>query len=123
MAKLSTTRVEKALREHHGLVLQAAQALGVSRQTVYNFMQANPQVDWDEVRANADEELLDVAEGHLQTAIRSGDLKTIRWYAERKGKNRGYTTRTETTGADGGPIQFGGTVYEVVEPQTYQEDE
>lgn len=119
MAKLSVAKVEKALREHDGIIKYAAEACGVARMTLYRFMQAHPELE--EVRQEADEELLDIGEGHVRTAIKMNDLKTIRWHLERKGKNRGYNTRVEQTGADGGPLEFGTVERRVVDPQNTDE--
>lgn len=115
MAKLSVAKAEKALREHNGILKFAAEACGVSRMTFYRFMEKHPELE--EVRAEADEELLDVGEAHVAKAIQGGDLKTIRWQLERKGKNRGYTTRQEQTGADGGPLEFGTVERRIVDPE------
>ena len=113
--RLTVENVKAAMIEHSGILLKAAEMLGCSRTAIYNFIEKHPEIE--DVRREATERLIDVAEGHLKTVIMAGDMKSIRWYLERQGKNRGYTTRTETTGADGGPIQFGGTEYEVVEPE------
>ena len=118
--KLTKAAVEKALLDHAGIMLKAAEALGVARQTLYTFIENNPELE--DVRREATERLIDVAEGHLKSAIDGGDMKSIRWYLERQGKNRGYTTRTETTGADGGPIMMGAPDYEVVEPPPSEPD-
>lgn len=115
MSKLSITKVEKALREHHGVILRAAEACGVARMTLYKFIEANPSLQ--EVRAEMDEELLDVAESAITTALKASDMKTVRWYAERKGKNRGYTTRQEMTGADGGPLETQTIERRIVDPE------
>ncbi len=41
----------------------------------------------------------------IRDAIVNGkDVQTARWYAERKGRSRGYAARQEITGADGGEI-------------------
>lgn len=114
MAKLSVSKVEKALREHNGIILYAAQACGVHRHTMRKFIDDHPELE--EVRQQADEELLDVAESHIATNLKSGEMKTVRWYAERKGKNRGYVTRVEETGKDGEPLQFGTIERTVVDP-------
>lgn len=103
MAKLSVAKVEKALRAHSGIILKAAEACGVHRHTMRKFIDEHPELE--EVRKEADEELLDVGEAHIVNAVTTGDLKTIRWHLERKGKDRGYTTRGELTGADGGPLE------------------
>lgn len=115
MGKLSIAKAIKALREHDGIIKYAAEACGVSRPTFYKFMEAHPELE--EVRQEADEELLDIGEGHVRTALKGGDLKTIRWHLERKGKNRGYNTRVEQTGADGGPLEYGAVERRVVDPE------
>lgn len=62
---------------------------------------------WQETReAYADEceRSLDMSESQLLKAIQSGDGPMIRFHLATKGKRRGYTERTELTGADGGPV-------------------
>lgn len=115
MARLTKDNVAKALAAHHGILSKAAEALGVTRAGLYKFMERNP--DLEEVRKEATETLIDVAEGHLATALQGGDLKSIRWYLERQGKNRGYTTRVESTGADGEPLQYQTVERVIVDPQ------
>lgn len=117
--KLSMAKAEKALREHHGVILYAAEACGVSRMALYNFMQKHPELR--EVQQEASEVLLDIGEKHLTTAISTGDMKTIRWHLERKGKDRGYTTRTESTGKDGEPLQMGVIERRIVDPDGDEE--
>lgn len=111
---LSITKAEKALREHNGIVLKAAEACGVTRKTFYRFMEKHPHLQ--EVREEVDETLLDVAEAHVITDLHAGERKTIRWYLDRKGKDRGYTTRQEQTGRDGGPLEFGEVERVIVDP-------
>ena len=41
----------------------------------------------------------------INKLIKAEDPTTLRWYAERKGKDE-FSTRTENTGADGAPIQM-----------------
>lgn len=115
MSKLTITKVEKALREHSGVLVKAAEACGVHRHTLTRFMDKHPELQ--EVREQVDEELMDIAEHFIARDVKGGDMKTIRWYAERKGKNRGYVTRVEETGKDGAPIEFGTVRREVVDPK------
>lgn len=115
MAKLSYKKVEAALRQHHGILSKAAEACGVARMTMYRFIENNPGLE--EVRMECSEELLDVAETAIANAIKVGDMKTVRWYTERKGKDRGYTTREERTGANGEPLQFEAIERTVVDPR------
>jgi hypothetical protein len=115
MAKLSIAKAAKALREHNGVILYAAEACGVARMTFYRFMQEHPELE--EVRQECDEVLLDIGDKHISDALTNGDMKTVRWYQERKGKNRGYNTRVEQTGADGGPLEYNAVERRVVDPE------
>ncbi|QIG69488.1 hypothetical protein EVC17_005 [Rhizobium phage RHph_Y1_1] len=119
MSKLTIAKAEKALAEHHGVVLYAAEACGVTRQAFWKFMNKHPELK--EAQAEASEVLLDIGEKHLTTAISAGDMKTIRWHLERKGKDRGYTTRQESTGKDGEPLQMGVIERRIVDPEGDEE--
>ncbi|OHV67905.1 hypothetical protein LCM4576_23600 [Mesorhizobium sp. LCM 4576] len=96
-------RVVEALRAHAGIKTAAAAALKVGKTTLYAFLKAHPDVM--EAAADVDEEILDLAESEVAKAIRAGDMATVRWFLELKGKDRGYVRRVENTGKDGGPIQ------------------
>jgi hypothetical protein len=76
-------------------------------------MQKHPELQ--DLRTEVEEELLDVAEFYIVQAIRAGDMKVIRWYLERKAKERGYSLRLEQTGADGGPLEFGAIERRIVD--------
>lgn len=119
MAKLSVAKAEAALRAHHGILLKAAEACGVSRLTFYKFMDKHPHLK--EVRAECDETLLDVAEASVVQDLNRGEMKTTRWFLDRKGKDRGYTTRQEQTGADGGPLEFESIDRHIVDPAGEEE--
>lgn len=121
MAKLSVAKVAKALQEHHGIIMHAAKACGVHRHTMRKFIDEHPELE--EIRQQADEELLDIGENHVVNALKEGDMKTVRWHLERKGKNRGYSTRVESTGADGGPVEFDEIRRTYVEPAPRRDDE
>lgn len=114
MAKLSIAKAEKALRAHHGILSKAAEACDVSRQTFYKFMREHPQLE--DVRAECGEDLLDIAEASVINDLRNAEMKTTRWFLDRKGKDRGYTTRQEQTGADGEPLQFETIERRIVDP-------
>jgi hypothetical protein len=40
--------------------------------------------------AEVEDELLDVAEGHIARLVREGDRATVMWFLARKGRSRGY---------------------------------
>ena len=52
-----------------------------------------------------EESVGDVVEGKLLKAIQSDDIRAITFYLATRMKHRGFTTRVETTGVGGGPIQ------------------
>lgn len=112
--QLSVERVEKALRKYNGILSLSAEACGVARTTLYRFIEKHPHLK--EVRTEVDENLLDVAESNVVSALSEADMKTTRWYLERKGKDRGYVTRQEQTGKDGTPLQVTSIKRTIVDP-------
>lgn len=121
MARLTVSKAAEALRKHHGVIMHAAEACGVHRHTMRKFIDEHPELE--EIRQQADEELLDIGESHVVNALKGGDMKTVRWHLERKGKNRGYSTRVESTGADGGPVETGEIRRTFVDPEPRNDDE
>lgn len=114
MAKITLKNATTALIEHRGNLTAAAEAIGCTRQGLRLFINKNPELE--EVRADALDTILDIGERHIFDAVRNGgDMKTVRWFMERKGKDRGYVTRHEETGKDGGPIELGGIERRVVD--------
>lgn len=101
--KLSIGKVKLAIEQAGGIRSAAARTLKVSRVTLWRFINRHPALQ--EFLAEVDEEVLDMAEVKILQAIRAGDMHTVRWFLECKGKDRGYTRRVETTGKDGGPIE------------------
>jgi hypothetical protein len=113
--KLTVERVEAALRASLGIKQLTADALGCTRQNLWKFMEANPELK--EVVKEIEESTLDLAENNIVTDIVTGkNVKTSMWYAERKGKDRGYSTRVETTGANGEPIKNTVITRRIVDP-------
>ncbi|QJD54383.1 DNA-binding protein [Aminobacter phage Erebus] len=112
--KLSIKKVTEALMLHSGIILKTAEACGVTRKALYKFIEDHPELE--EVREQARDCLLDVAEGHVASEVKRGEMKTTRWYLERMGRNRGYVTRVEETGKDGAPIEFGTVTRQVIDP-------
>ena len=100
--RFTAEQVCEALRETKGMVYLAAKRLGVTGATVYNYRDR-----YASVRAVIEEqsgEVDDVAEMTLYKAIVAGEPWAIQFRLRTKGKTRGYTERTEVTGADGGAI-------------------
>jgi len=103
-SKLTNEMVLDAMRRAAGIKSAAARALGVTRQTIYNYIIAHPEIkpQIDEIC----EITLDMAESKVYQAINEGDGQMVRWFLDRRGRSRGYgqTTRSEVTGKDGAPL-------------------
>ena len=97
-------QVAEALRKSAGIQAGAARILGCTRQAVSLYVARYPQLA--RVVDDAVEFNLDLAETKLIDAVNQGEMTAIKFYLECKGKTRGYTRRTEITGAAGAPISF-----------------
>jgi hypothetical protein len=93
----------KAIEGSAGIVTTIAKRVGCAWNTAKKYINKMPTVR----RAYQDEceAILDLAETKLLSAINEGDGIMIRYYLSTKGKQRGYTERTEISGPDGGPIK------------------
>jgi hypothetical protein len=80
---------------------RTAQLLGRSRASLSNYVASHADVK--EVYDDAREALIDDAEHTVSQSLRRGDSTDARYVLSTLGKDRGYTTRQETTGKDGGP--------------------
>ena len=89
-----------------GKVTVAAQRLGCTVRTIYNYANkyATVQNAIDEARAMWDEKLVDLAELKLFQEVNDGNAWAIKYALSTKGKHRGYVERQEHTGADGGAL-------------------
>lgn len=106
--RLSIARVKFALEQCGGIRAAAARTLKVSRTTLWRYIGRHPALQ--DYLAEIDEEVLDLAEGKVLQAVRAGDMKTVMWFLECKGKDRGYTRRVEATGKDGAPVEVRQTI-------------
>lgn len=102
----SPAPVIDALIETRGLLTLAADKLGVSRRTLYEYRQRWPEID-EEVEAWR-ERRLDKAEFKLDDAVEAGELQAIFFVLNCLGAKRGYgnKSKVELTGADGQPVRI-----------------
>jgi hypothetical protein len=91
MPKYSVSQVLEALRIHHGLLVLAAEALGCSRQTLYNYAERYPVVA--EVLAEERERFVDVAEQGLYYHLEEKSPWAIALVLKTLGRQRGYGDR------------------------------
>lgn len=100
--ELTVEKIAEALTATKGAAVLAARKLGVSHQSIYNWIAKSPTLK--ALKESFDEELLDIAELKVRERILDGDADLLKFYLRTKGKHRGYTERTEHTGADGGAV-------------------
>ncbi len=77
----------------------ACKAVGIVRQTYYNWLQEDEQ--FKNSVQEMDEAMLDFAETALFKQIKDGNTISLIFFLKTKGKKRGYVERQEITGADG----------------------
>lgn len=68
-------------------------ALGISRQTFYNWK--NGDAELRAMLEEAEEAIIDFAESKLVEAIGDGDMTAIIFFLKTKGKKRGYVEKVE----------------------------
>lgn len=95
--------VVAAILVSRGNLARMAGFLHRSRGKLRNFIESNEHLQ--ELFSDQTESMVDKAQDNVYDAIEAGDVKVSQHYLDRLGKNRGYTTRLETTGSDGGPQQ------------------
>lgn len=95
--------VAAALILAQGNLGKVARLLHRPRRSVSNHVARN--LPLAELQDDMWEEFIDAVEEKHQSAALNGDVGTQRFFLTTRGKNRGYTTRVETTGKDGAPIE------------------
>lgn len=101
--RYTAQQVADALTASHGFVTAASKALGMSDQSVRNYIKK-----YDVVRQACDdarERMIDYAEGALYKKIQEGDTASIIFFLKTQGRKRGngYSEKSEMelTGKDG----------------------
>jgi hypothetical protein len=106
--KLTVSQIEQALAHAGGVQSVASDALGVHRSTISRRVARSERLQ--QVRREARESTLDLAESKLLELIKAGNLTACIYYLKTQGKERGYSERQEVTGAKGGPVGYLQTV-------------
>lgn len=101
-AKLNKAKVANALHESKGAVYLAAKRLGVSHTSIYTYVKKYEDIA--DIKNYYDGELVDIGEIALRSAVTNKEPWAVKYILSTKGKDRGYTERSEVTGADGGPV-------------------
>lgn len=100
--KYAIEDVISAIEKADGILTDASDLLGCSRQTLHAYVNRYAKVK--DAYGQAVEKSLDVAEKSLMKQIRSGNVTAIIFFLKTKGKHRGYIERQEITGADGADL-------------------
>lgn len=104
--------IEAALVDSNGAIAVAARKIGISCSTIKAWLRGEnappPGVDLARLREVIDQEreyVVDMVERACVKLALEGDGANQRFILGTRGKDRGYSLRTEITGADGGPIE------------------
>ena len=102
------SEIIEALIKTDGMIAFAAKTLLMNRAALKARIERTPAL----VAALEDikEELLDYAEFNLHASVKAGDVGSAKFVLSTIGKQRGYVTRTENTGKDGGNLPFAGEI-------------
>lgn len=104
--KLAKKAFIEAYEKSFGNILVSCKAVGIARQTYYNWIENDPEFKKEVESVEPQERFLDFLEGKLVEKINKGDTTSIIFALKTKGKKRGYVERQEITGADGIPNNF-----------------
>lgn len=102
--RYTNEQVKEALEATRGMITQAAIKLGCNPQTVYNYVNASPELQAALVMER--EKMGDIAELALFKKIMTGEHWAISFYLATQHKKRGYVQRQEVSGPDGKPQQI-----------------
>lgn len=96
--RITQKRVIQALKEANGILAQAAENLGCSRTTIYNYINKYPKVEaaYDE----ASNTVIDKVESKLFTLIKDGNVPSTIFFLKTKGRDRGYTEHIQIAPVD-----------------------
>jgi len=86
-------RFLEELQKSKGIIFPAVQAVGINRQTFYNYYNQDEDFrrDVDEIK----ETTIDFVESKLLKEISEGNMTGIIFYLKCKGRDRGYIERVE----------------------------
>ena len=91
--KVTDRQIAIALELSGGVVLHAAETLGVHRNTIHLRMIRNPKLR--KIALDCVEDNLDKCEHWIAKYIQEGDKDMIRFYLNNKGRSRGYSPRVD----------------------------
>jgi len=103
-APINKTKAIEAIKGSGGIISTIAKRLDCNWATAKKLISRWP--DAEVAYRDEKEQLTDMAETTLLSAIRAGDIQAAKWYLSTIGKDRGYSERHEVTGKDGESLQI-----------------
>lgn len=88
--------LENAIIDSYGNISTIAKRLGVSRTTIYKYLEKNQDLK-DRIESER-EVAIDFAESQLMEKIKSGDTVSIIFFLKTQGRRRGYSERFQVEG-------------------------
>lgn len=108
-AAFTDKQIIAALKAAGGLQAEACRVLyreygrTITRSAMSSLIARRPNLQ--KALAEIEEATLDFAEAQLMAQLEAGMPSAIAFYLKTKGRHRGYTTRLEVTGRNGGPVE------------------
>jgi hypothetical protein len=103
--RYTAEQVVAAIRQHDGIIIDTAAALGCTQQTIRNYRKRYRSVD--QAIHDGRESLVDQAEGVIRKSLDSENentaLRAAMFVLKTLGKRRGWVERQEFSGAEGVP--------------------
>ena len=93
--KASKKQIKSELKKNGGLITDTACALGISRQSLYERLKKD--ADLQRAKKSAEETVNDLAERKLFKAIDAGQPWAVQFYLKTKAKHRGYSEKIEVS--------------------------
>lgn len=93
---------EAAIPKSFGVKATIVKRVGCSRQTLENAIERWPELGL--LIAEENNNIVDIAESELMKNVEAGDKQSVFFVLETKGKERGWSKRTEVTGKDGAAL-------------------
>lgn len=93
MKRLTVKGVEQGLRDLSGNMAAVARLFGVSRTSVFQYIQARPELQ--AILKDCREAMLDNAESALYKNVLAGKTVDLIFFLKTQGRSRGYTEKSE----------------------------
>ncbi|MDX2078573.1 MAG: hypothetical protein SFZ02_19230 [bacterium] len=115
--KFTKTEFRMAVEKSRGIKAEIARLLNCSYNTVTNYLNRESNDDVLALFKSQREVIKDTLETKFMQLVDEGNEKAILFGLETIAKDRGWTKRTEITGADGEAIRFSADVMAILKAQ------